>query len=134
MNFLKDFLKKYKVLILLLLLFIIFIVINSDKIEGFVNKPEVNLRAATVSFAVGDVVQVGGTVTATTTTTGGVDIDFDYNITDKDFSSILNMGLDNNMMPSLNQDGTQVLYDVHKSGNMQLAVYNILGQKINEIN
>ena len=25
---------------------------------------------------------------------------------------------------------TQVLYDVHKSGNMQLAVYNILGQKI----
>ena len=113
MNFLKDFLKKYKVLILLLLLFIIFIVINSDKIEGFVNKPEVNLRAATVTFAVGDVVQVGSTVTATTTTTGGVDIDFDYNITDNDFSSILNRGPpDNNMIPSLNEDGTRVFYYV----------------------
>ena len=39
MNFLKGFLKKYKVIILLLLLFIIFIIINHDSVEGFINSP-----------------------------------------------------------------------------------------------
>ena len=92
MNFLKNFFKKYKVLILLLLLFIIFIVINSDKIEGFVNKPQIKLRRATISIQPGESIKIGSELIATLSDSEfSTNQELTYNITEEDFDSIINL-------------------------------------------
>lgn len=93
MNFLKNILKKYKVLILLLLLFIIFLVINNDKIEGFINKPQVNLKKAILTLNPGDIIILGEEYIVTTS--GGDQIP--YTITEEDFDLIENQPLAQNI-------------------------------------
>ena len=86
MGFLKEFFNRYKVLILLLLLFIIIIVINSDKIEGFINKPP-RMSGTTIvdhTHPIGNAVKEGDSIEVTLPDGGTIN----YKITYSDYQHI----------------------------------------------